>query len=208
VARDRLILVDMGRTWIRRAVAIIAAISVSGVASVAAQTTSSQQPGTTPPDQPQIVVGTPQGRVDVTSPDATPDIARIKSILSHDPALKIDQNKLVYYVQIVAKFPTFREFIGDYDLMKGATRGGNPMTHAEFVDMVTPQDLYGTGGIQPIEMLQFALVNWLGHALAKKIANSISDSRSEAQIRQIREQIDRELAALRAKSDKDDKDKD
>jgi hypothetical protein len=200
----------MGRPWFRRAVALVAALSVSGVVSVAAQTTSPQAPSATPPDPagPQVVAGTSQARADVTSPDATVNLERIKSVLSHDPALKIDQNKLMFYIQVVAKFPTFREFIGDYDLMKGATRGGNPMTHAEFVDMVTPRDLYGSGGIQATEMLQFALVNWLGHVLAKKVADSISNSRDEAQIRQIREQIDRELAALRAKSDKDKNDKD
>jgi hypothetical protein len=201
----------MGRPRFRRAVALVAALSVSGVVSVAAQATSPQGPGSTPSDPaaPQVVVGTPQARAaDVTSPDATVNLERIKSVLSHDPALKIDQNKLMFYIQVVAKFPTFREFIGDYDLMKGATRGGNPMTHAEFVNMVTPRDLYGSGGIQATEMLQFALVNWLGHMLAKKVADSISNSRDEAQIRQIREQIDRELAALRAKSDKDKNDKD
>jgi len=200
----------MGRPWFRRAVALVAALSVSGVVSVAAQTTSPPAPSATPPDPaaPQVVVGTSQARADVASPDATVNLERIKSVLSHDPALKIDQNKLMFYIQVVAKFPTFREFIGDYDLMKGATRGGNPMTHAEFVNMVTPRDLYGSGGIQATEMLQFALVNWLGHVLAKKVADSISNSRDEAQIRQIREQIDRELAALRAKSDKDKNDKD
>jgi len=195
----------MGRPWFRRAVALVAALSVSGVVSVAAQTTSPPAPSATPPDPaaPQVVVGTSQARADVASPDATVNLERIKSVLSHDPALKIDQNKLMFYIQVVAKFPTFREFIGDYDLMKGATRGGNPMTHAEFVNMVTPRDLYGSGGIQATEMLQFALVNWLGHVLVKKLADTMSESRNENQIRQIREQIDRELAALRAKSDKD-----
>jgi len=195
----------MDRTWLRRVVAFVAAVSVSGVVSVAAQVSTPQVPSATPPDPaaPQIVVGTTQGRAEVATPDATPDLERIKTILSHDPALKIDQNKLLFYMQVVAKFPTFREFIGDYDLMKGATRGGNPMTHAEFVNMVTPRDLYGSGGIQATEMLQFALVNWLGHVLVKKLADTMSESRNENQIRQIREQIDRELAALRAKSDKD-----
>ena len=71
------------------------------------------------------------------------------------------------------------------------------MTHNEFLGMVTPREMYSTAGIRPTEMLQSAIVNWLGHALIKKGWKELSEARSEREINEIRARIDRELAALR-----------
>jgi hypothetical protein len=73
------------------------------------------------------------------------------------------------------------------------------MTHDEFLAMVTPREMYGSAGIKPAEMLQFALVNWLGQAFVKKIVEDLQNAKNEREIREIRDRIDRELAALRAR---------
>jgi hypothetical protein len=86
------------------------------------------------------------------------------------------------------------------EFMKGDLRNGPvrnaTMTHQEFLAMVTPRELYGSGGISPMELLQGALVNWAVHAGVKQIQEWRA-AREAAQIAAIRERINRELAALR-----------
>jgi hypothetical protein len=81
------------------------------------------------------------------------------------------------------------------DMRNGPVRGAT-MTHQEFLAMVTPKELYGSGGISPMELLQGALVNWAVHASVKQIQEWRA-AREAAQIAAIRERINRELAALR-----------
>jgi hypothetical protein len=82
--------------------------------------------------------------------------------------------------------------------MNGPTPRGNPMTHAEFLNMVTPREMYSSAGIKPTEILQMALVNWVGKALISKGLAEIANAKSQREIEEIRARIDRELAALRA----------
>jgi hypothetical protein len=71
------------------------------------------------------------------------------------------------------------------------------MRHAEYLNMVTPQELYGSGGIRAYELLQGAIVNWLGKALIRKAIDELRDARTEREVQEIRARIERELAALR-----------
>ena len=133
------------------------------------------------------------------SPNTPENLDRIKRLIDRPPAVKIEENRLRFYVEVLARFPTFEEYVKGQDLTKGPTKGG-PMTHQEFLNLVTPKELYSTAGIKPTEMLQFAIVNWLGHELAKKAYDKLRTAYDERQIREIRERIEAELAALRAKS--------
>jgi hypothetical protein len=135
-----------------------------------------------------------------TDPQAPPqDLSRIRQALSTEPILKLDDERLRFYLQIIAKQPKFADFVKGYDLMNGPTRRGNPMTHQEFLNMVTPREMISSAGIKPIEMLQFAITNWLGQALIKKALTDLGNARSEREINEIRARIDRELAALTGK---------
>ena len=162
------------------------ALAVRAVAPLVAQEPQSAPPAQTP----------------VTSPNTPENLDRIKRLIDRPPALKIDENRLRFYVEVLARFPTFEAYVKGQDLTKGPTKGG-PMTHQEFLNLVTPRELYSTAGIKPTEMLQFAIVNWLGQELAKKAYDKLRNAYDERQIREIRERIDAELAALRAKSGSD-----
>lgn len=133
-----------------------------------------------------------------TTPDS--ELARIRRALAVDPALVLNDDQLRFYVEILAKQPSFAEHLRGYDLLQGATRGGNPMTHQEYLRLVTPRELYSTGGIRPVEMLQFALTNWLGKALINRALEDLQHARTEREIREIRERINAELEALKAAS--------
>lgn len=71
------------------------------------------------------------------------------------------------------------------------------MTHAEFLAAVTPKTLYGSGGIKALETLEWGLVNHVAIWTVKRLYRELDEARTEWRKRQIQEQIDRELAALR-----------
>jgi hypothetical protein len=106
---------------------------------------------------------------------------------------------LQFYVQIIGRPPmSFAEYAKGSDLMHGPTRRGNPMTHQEFLNMVTPREMYSSGGITPSELLQFALTNWLGQTLVRRGLEEINEARTESEKQAIRDRIDRELLILKA----------
>lgn len=125
------------------------------------------------------------------------DLTRIKRALDASPTLKLDDSQLRYYVKILAKQTDFRDFMNGYDFVNGPTRRGNPMTHSEFLSMVTPKEMNSSGGITAMETLQFAFTNWLGQSLVKKAIEDLRNAKSEHEIQEIRDRIDRELASLR-----------
>lgn len=135
---------------------------------------------------------------EVTVPVTDHDLARIRRALESAPAVRIDDDELRFYMQILVAKPTFAEFAKGYDFQHGPTRGGNPMTHDEFVAMVTPKEMQSSVGITARETLEFALTNWLAQTLIKKAFEDLQEARTEAEIQQIRDRIDRELAALKS----------
>ena len=151
-----------------------------------AQTVQSTQSAQTPPQQ-----------TSTETPPLPQNIDKIRNAVNRPPKLVVDDGQLRIYVEVIAKWPRFDEKTKGYDFINGATPGGNPMSHKEFLNMVTPKEMYGSGGIRPTEMLQFALVNWLGQAIIKKGLEEIRKARNEREIAEIRARIDRELAALK-----------
>ena len=162
----------------------LAGLALAFVALTATPAVAQTQP---PPD--------PSGQ----APQVPPNLQRIREGVSRPPQIIIDNGRLRIYVEVIAKWPRFDEFVKDYDLRNGPTPRGAVMTHAEFLAMVTPREMYGSGGIRPTEMLQIAITNWAGKALVKKGLEAIANARSEREIQEIRARIDRELAALRGR---------
>ena len=62
--------------------------------------------------------------------------------------------------------------------------------------MVTPKELYGSGGIQAIELLQFALTDWAAKTLVRRGMEEMKEAKTEREVKEIRERIDRDLAIL------------
>lgn len=133
------------------------------------------------------------------APERPINLDRIREGVNKPPQVIIDDGRMKIYVEVIAKWPRFDELVKGYDLRNGPTARGNPMTHAEFLQMVTPREMYSSAGIRPGEVLQMALVNWVGKALVKKGLEAIANARSEREIQEIRARIDRELAALRGR---------
>ena len=187
------------RMFQRLVVGFMVAVLVSGPTMAAAQT----QPAPASPTQTQ------DPKKPATKPDPKPqdpalpvDVEKIKNALERPDSLKLDDSQLRFYATVTAKVPTFEDFVGDFDLKNGPVpRAG--MTHQEFLNMVTPKELYSSAGITATEMLQFAITNWAAQQVIKKGLQEIRAARTEREIQAIRERINRELAALAGKSDQD-----
>ncbi len=125
------------------------------------------------------------------------NLDRIRELASRPATLRIDDGQLRIYVEVIASWPRFDEGAKGYDLMNGPTRRGNPMTHQEFLNMVTPKELYSTAGIMPTDMLQMALTGWLIKAVIEKGVEDMKNAKTKAEVDEIRARIDRELAAIK-----------
>ncbi|MEO6223526.1 MAG: hypothetical protein ABIP90_09755 [Vicinamibacterales bacterium] len=125
------------------------------------------------------------------------DLQRIKSALTTPVKVKIDDGRIRFYTETVAPTgPTFKQLTVNFDLRNGPVPGAG-MTHAEFLGMVTPKELYGSGGIKPLETLEWGLVNYVGWWAVRKLYKELSEAVDDHRKTEIRKQIDRELAALR-----------
>lgn len=169
-------------------IALAAALALPGVAAAQDQTPPASSQSQASPQSPSTSAAAAQ---------AAADLERVRAQLNRAPVLKLDDGQLRFYVEVIAKQPTIADVIGSYDLINGPTKGGAPMTHQEFLNMVTPKELYGSGGIKATELLQFALTNWLGQQVIKRAIEDIRNARTEREVQEIRARIERELAALK-----------
>jgi hypothetical protein len=161
------------------------------LALLLASPTRAQQ---TPAPTPQTAA--PSVESPVTVPITPSDLARIRRALDSEPAVRMDDEQLRFYIQILARQPSFAEFVKGYDFRHGPTRRGNPMTHSEFLAMVTPKEMQSSVGITARETLEFALTNWLSQTLIKRAFEDLQKAKDEREIQEIRDRIERELAAL------------
>ena len=127
---------------------------------------------------------------------------RIREAVGRDAALRIENGQLRIYVEVIGNWPTFADHVKGYSLLYGPTGYGNPMSHAEFVNMSTPRDLYSSSGITATEVATMAAVGVVGQWAIAKALNKIATSRKEKQLRDIRSQIDADLAAIKKDKDK------
>lgn len=173
---------------------VVAVLMAGGPAGAATQ---SQNAAAEPQTQSQKPAGKPDPKPQ--DPSIPVDVEKIKNALERPNTLHLDDSQLRFYATVTAKIPTFEDFVGDFDLKNGPVpRAG--MTHQEFLNMVTPKELYSSAGITAPEMLQFAITNWAAQQVIKKGLQEIRQARTQREIQTIRERINRELAALAGKS--------
>jgi hypothetical protein len=126
------------------------------------------------------------------------DLSRIRSgVQDPVPDSKVfDRGRLVFFAETVEKPLSFKDLTMGFNLRMGPVPGAG-MTHAEFLGMVTPKNLYGSGGITALESLEWGLVNYAAVWTVKRLYKELTEARTEWRRKQIQEQIDRELAALK-----------
>ena len=180
------------------------AVAQSQVPSPAGQ--SQTPPATqTPPPAQTTPLPTPTPTPQAGQPEqaiGAESLGRIREAVGHEPTLRIENGQLKIYVEVIGNWPTFAEHAKGWDFVNGPTGYGNPMSHAEFLAMTTPQDMYSTAGIKPGEIVTMAAVNAVGQWAIAKALTKIATSRKDKQMRDINAQIDAELAAIKKEKEK------
>jgi hypothetical protein len=166
--------------FVRLAAATLAVVVCATTAHAQGSTGSS----TTPPTSGQ-------------APPVPPNLDRILDRVNTPPTLVITDGQLRIYVEVIAKWPHFYEYTKGTDFLKGPAPSRGAITQNEHLGWLTPKELYGSGGISASELLQGAVVNWLGQMVIKKGLKEISEARNADEIAKIRARIDRELEALK-----------
>jgi len=175
-------------------------VSVPAVAQATSPSQTQQSTQTLPPPATQTQDPKPPAQTQPPDDgdDLPIDLSRMRTRLSNLKPSPINDGKIRFTLEVIAREqPTMKQFIGkDENLRYGAVKG-SVMSHQEFLDMVNPKLLNSSAGFTATDTLQAALFNWAVQKAVKKGINAIKNARDEAEVRAIRAQIDRELAALR-----------
>lgn len=137
-------------------------------------------------------------------PQAPPQLpinfTKIKQAVNTPPKLiLIDQNPYRFYSETTRRAPKFSDMVGDFDLFNGPVPGAG-MTHREFVQSTRPKDMYSSAGFTPRDIISWGLLSLAekkGFELLRYGLKELSEAKTEAERKQIRLLIERELAALR-----------
>jgi hypothetical protein len=92
--------------------------------------------------------------------------------------------------------------VGSFDLFNGPVPHSG-MTHQEFVQSTRPKNLFSSAGFTPGDVLRWGALGYVeskGIELLRKGIQEISEAKTEAERKQIRARIERELAALRGET--------
>ncbi len=125
------------------------------------------------------------------------DLGRIREGLAKPiPAKRFDDGRLRFFAETQQKLPSFKALTFGFDLFNGPVPGAG-MTHQDFLTMVTPKYINSSAGIRAIETLEWGLVNYAAVWTVKRLYKELSEAKTAMRKRDIQQQIDRELAALK-----------
>lgn len=149
---------------------------------------------TTPPPTPIPSVASAQAGAATELPV---DLGRIREGLQQPTtARKFDDGRLRFFAQTEEKAVSFEALTFGFNLFHGPVPGAG-MTHQEFLNQVTPKYLNSSGGIKAIETLEWGLINYAAVWTVKRLYKELSEAKTSLRKKQIQDQIDRELAALK-----------
>ena len=158
---------------------VVLAMSLAGPVAPEPQTTqgasvSTQKPVKPPPD----------------------NLARIREAVARPTVLQIENGQLRIYVEVIGHWPSFAEVAKGYDLKAGPT-GRSSISHNALFASAAPRELFGAPGMQGNDEASAAVLKWVGQSAIGRGLRSITRSRTEKELAEIRAQIDRELAAIK-----------
>lgn len=155
--------------------------------------------------------GGPQTAAQTTAPSQTSqpaqappqlpiNFSKIKVAVNTPVTLKlVDQSGFRFYSETVRPAPKFADMVGSFDLFHGPVPHSG-MTHAEFVQSTRPKELYSSAGFTPSDVIRWGILAFTerkGYELIRYSLQKLAEVKTEAERKQIRLQIERELAALR-----------
>lgn len=136
-----------------------------------------------------------------SSADLPVSLGRIQRALSRPPAIRLENKRVVFRVEVLGRKLTIEDILGP-DYLKGPTPSG-AMTHQEFLDIVTPKDVQGYAAFSNREGLTVAATSFaLQWALQKaihKFETAKQDREREAARKEVQDAL-LELEKARAKA--------
>jgi hypothetical protein len=129
-------------------------------------------------------------------PDALPvSLERIQKAVSRPAAIRTESTRPVFRVQIYSRNPTNDDILGP-NWRKGPTPLG-AMTHQEFLDIVTPNDVKGYAAFDNKQALVVAATSFALKWAVQKALDKLDQAKTERQKDAARKEVDEALAALR-----------
>jgi hypothetical protein len=134
--------------------------------------------------------------VEPLNPDALPfSVNRIQRALARPPALKLDTDREVFRLEIFGHRPTIEDILGP-DYLKGPVPAG-AMTHQEFLDMVTPNDVKGYAAFDNKQGFIVAATSLALKWGVQKAIQKYQEAKSERDKAAAKREVEDALAALR-----------
>jgi hypothetical protein len=171
-------------------------------------TSPAQGSASSPPQQSTTSPQKPPTATPKVDPAALPvSLDRIQRALSKTPRLQFDaEDRPVFRVQVFGDNPTIEDILGP-DWEKGPVKHGS-MTHQEFLNLVTPQDVQGYAAFSNKEGATVAatsfLLQWTLQKAIRKY-NETTDARARDEARKEVIAALNELEKARAKAGMSDK---
>jgi hypothetical protein len=131
------------------------------------------------------------------NPDLPVSVDRIKDRLSRSPAIRVEDNRFVFRVEVLGRQKLAIEEILGPDYLKGpvpAVAGG--MTHQEFLDLVTPKDVQGYAAFSNGEGLTVAATSFALQWALQKAIQKFQDAQHEREREAARKEVQDALAEL------------
>lgn len=131
-----------------------------------------QQPTVTEPREPAQPPAPTSAEVELPV-----SLSKIKKAVSRPPAIKPQENRPVFRVEVIAKKPTIVDILGPDYLIGPVSYGG--MTHQEFLSMVTPVEYRGYSMFSNTEGLVVAATSLALQWGLMKALDKLRDARTE-----------------------------
>jgi hypothetical protein len=148
---------------------------------------SSSAPAT--PQTPETDGGEPSAELPVS-------VDRIRDALSRPPAIRLEDSRAVFRVEVIGRKITIEDILGP-DYLKGPIPvAGGGMTHQEFLDLVTPKDVQGYAAFSNGEALTVAATSFALQWALQRAIHKFQEAKQEREQEAARKEVQDALAEL------------
>ena len=143
--------------------------------------------------QPSSVDGD-RGAPAAASPPLPVSLSRIQRSLSRPPAIRLENERVVFRVEVVSRKLTIEDILGP-DYLKGPVPSG-AMTHQEFLDIVTPKDVQGYAAFNNREGMTVAATSFALQWALQKAIHKFETAKQDREREAARKEVQEALADL------------
>lgn len=129
-----------------------------------------------------------------SSADLPVSLGRIQRALSRPPAIRLENQRVVFRVEVLGRRLTIEDILGP-DYLKGPTPSG-AMTHQEFLDIVTPKDVQGYAAFNNREGLTVAATSFALQWALQKAIHKFETAKQDREREAARKEVQEALADL------------